>query len=226
MNMSQTTPIRVMLICDQQIVTWGFEKLVANTSPCLELAGTAEDYSAAAQILATTTVEIILLDLDGKNGVEIIPPLNVLSTAKVLTMTNSRELELRDNAVVAGAKGVVTKSEPAEAFIKAITKVNEGEIWIDRSATGRIFEKLSERNTWRFDPANHQKIGTLTRRERETVSEIVNDAAAGGRQIAQRLNISENTLRNHLNSIYSKLGLSSRLELFAYAKLHAIADKI
>jgi two-component system, NarL family, nitrate/nitrite response regulator NarL len=225
MNMPQTKPIRVMLICDQQIVTWGFEKLVQSTHPCLELAATAEDYSAAALMLATTTVDVILLDLDGRNSVEIIPPLNALSAAKVLAMTSSRELELRDSAVVAGAKGVVTKSEPAETFIKAITKVNEGEIWIDRSATGRIFQKLSERKTWRFDAANHQKIGTLTRRERETVSEIVKDAAAGGRLIAQRLNISENTLRNHLNSIYSKLGLSSRLELFAYAKLHAIADK-
>ena len=50
------------------------------------------------------------------------------------------------------------------------------------------------------------------------------DASAGGKLIAERLNISENTLRNHLNSIYGKLGLSSRLELFAFAKLHAITS--
>jgi len=51
------------------------------------------------------------------------------------------------------------------------------------------------------------------------------EKAASGKLIAQRLNISENTLRNHLNSIYAKLGLSSRLELFAYAKLHSISGK-
>lgn len=59
----------------------------------------------------------------------------------------------------------------------------------------------------------------------QTVAEITKDAAATGKLIALRLNISENTLRNHLNSIYAKLGLSSRLELFAYAKLHAISSK-
>ena len=225
MNTSPNKPIRVMLICDHQIVAWGFEKLVESTHQCLELAVTVGDYTAAAQMLAKTTVDVILVDLDGSNGVDGIPQLNTLSAAKVLTMTGSRQLELRDSAVLAGAKGVVAKGEPVEVLVKAITKVHEGELWINRSATSRIFEQLSEKKPWQFDAANHLKIGTLTRRERETVSEIVKDAAAGGRVIAQRLEISENTLRNHLNSIYSKLGLSSRLELFAYAKLHAIGDK-
>lgn len=225
MNTPPNKPIRVMLICDHQIVAWGFEKLVDSTHHCLEFVGTVGDYTAAAQMLATTSVDVILVDLDGSNGVDGIPQLITLSAAKVLTMTGSRQLELRDSAVLAGAKGVVAKGEPVEVLVKAITKVHEGELWINRSATSRIFQQLSEKKPWRFDAANHLKIGTLTRRERETVSEIVKDAAAGGRVIAQRLEISENTLRNHLNSIYSKLGLSSRLELFAYAKLHAIGDK-
>ena len=70
--------------------------------------------------------------------------------------------------------------------------------------------------------ARQLRIASLTRRERQTVAEIAKDASANGRVIAQRLEISKNTLRNHLNSIYAKLGLSSRLELFAFAKLHMV----
>lgn len=225
MKMPQTKPIRVMLICDHQIVVWGLEKLMQSTLPRLELTSAATDCTAAAQMLATTPVDVILIDLDGSNGVETIAPLSALSEAKVLTLTGSRDIALRDSAVLAGARGVVAKSEPAESLVKAIEKVHEGELWIDRSATGRIFRQLAEKKISQFETADQQKIGTLTRRELQTVSEITKDAAASGKLIAQRLNISENTLRNHLNSIYSKLGLSSRLELFAYAKLHAISGK-
>ena len=225
MNMPQTKPIRVMLICDHQIVTWGFERLVQSTHPRLELACATADCTTAAQMLATTPIDVILIDLDGSNGVETIAPLSALSEAKILTLTGSRDIALRDSAVVAGARGVVAKSEPAESLVKAIEKVHEGELWIDRSATGRIFRQLAEKKTSQFETADQQKISTLTRRELQTVAEITKDAAATGKLIAQRMNISENTLRNHLNSIYAKLGLSSRLELFAYAKLHAISSK-
>lgn len=225
MNTPQTKPIRVMLICDHPIVSWGLERLLQSMHPRLELVDSVTGCTAAAQVLAATPVDVILIDLDGSNGIETIAPLCALSPAKALALTASRDLALRDSAVVAGARGVVGKNEPVESLAKAIEKVHQGELWIDRSATGRIFQQLSEKKTSQFESADQQRIGTLTRRELQTVSEITKDAAASGKLIAQRLNISENTLRNHLNSIYAKLGLSSRLELFAYAKLHAISGK-
>ena len=67
-----------------------------------------------------------------------------------------------------------------------------------------------------------KKIASLTPRERQIVAEIGSDASAGSRAIAERLHISEHTLRNHIASIYEKLQVSSRLELFAYAAKHNI----
>lgn len=125
MNMPQTKPIRVMLICDHQIVAWGFERLVQSTHPRLELACATADCTTAAQMLVTTPIDVILIDLDGSNGVETIAPLSALSEAKILTLTGSRDIALRDSAVVAGARGVVAKSEPAESLVKAIEKVPE-----------------------------------------------------------------------------------------------------
>jgi DNA-binding NarL/FixJ family response regulator len=124
--------------------------------------------------------------------------------------------------VLAGACGVVTKEDTAETILKAIEKAYHGELWLDRAATGRIFVELSRRNsTDRKDP-NQQKISALTARERQIVIEMASDAGATTRSVAEKMCISEHTLRNHLTSIYDKLGVSSRLELWAYANKHGL----
>ena len=114
------------------------------------------------------------------------------------------------------------KGESAETILKAIRKVHEGEIWLDRTATGRIFLELSRNKANEALNPEQKKIASLTPRERQIVAEIGSDAAAGSKQIAERLHISEHTLRNHIASIYEKLEVSSRLELFAYAGKHRI----
>jgi DNA-binding CsgD family transcriptional regulator len=69
------------------------------------------------------------------------------------------------------------------------------------------------------------KIATLTVREREIIAISATHAGATGKTIAEKLHISEHTLRNHLTSIYEKLGLANRLELFAYAHQHKLAKQ-
>ncbi|WP_374544352.1 LuxR C-terminal-related transcriptional regulator [Sphingorhabdus sp.] len=225
MTSPQTKPIRVMLISDLQIVLWGLEKLVREMQPRLVLAGTTADCLTAAQALADSPVDVMLVDLDGDIRMDEISALCSMSPAKVLALSGSRDIALCDSAILAGARGMLAKTESAEAIVKAIEKVHQGELWIDRSATSRILHHLGEKRIPHYETPDQRKIASLTRRELQTVSEITRDAAASGKQIAERLKISENTLRNHLNSIYAKLGISSRLELFAYAKLHAINNK-
>jgi DNA-binding NarL/FixJ family response regulator len=221
----QARPIRVMLVNDLQIVSWGLEKLVQTRHPHMELAGSAVDAASARAIIYQTPVDIVVIDLDGDIGVDSIAELSSISPARMLALTASRDVSLHDSAILAGARGVVAKSEPVEALLKAIEKVHEGEYWIDRAATSRIFLHLAQKSKVKSETPEQIRVASLTPRERQTVAEISKDAAASGKLIAQRLNISENTLRNHLSSIYTKLGISSRLELFAFAKLHAIAAK-
>jgi DNA-binding CsgD family transcriptional regulator len=85
---------------------------------------------------------------------------------------------------------------------------------------------LSRNNKAVAEDPEQIKISSLTRKERLTAAEICNDATASTKTIATRLFISENTLRNHLTSIYSKLDLNSRLELFVYAKKHGIGKEM
>lgn len=221
---SLTLPIRIMLVDDHRSVLWGLEKLIESEKPRMEVIGTATNSVEALSLLLAITPDVIMIDLDlnGESGVNIIPNLIDISQAKVLVLTGSRDLSLRDSAMLAGARGIVEKGETAETILKAIKMVHQGEIWIDHSTTSRIFNELSRKKTSEPDDPEQRKISTLTRKERLTTAEIGSDATASTKIIASRLCISENTLRNHLTAIYSKLELSSRLELFVYANKHGI----
>ena len=216
--------IRILLVDDHRSVLWGLEKLIEGEHPRMQVVGKATTSAEALKLLDEDKPDNILLDLDlgGENGSNAIQALISKSKAKVLVLTGSRDIAVHDAAVLAGAMGVVEKGEPAETILKAIRKVHEGEIWLDRSATGRIFLELSRSKAAEAQNPEQRKIASLTPRERQIVAEIGSDAAAGSKVIAERLHISEHTLRNHIASIYEKLEVSSRLELFAYAGKHGI----
>lgn len=213
-------PIRVLLLCDLPIVVLGLERLVESRRPAITLIGTAHNVEEALRSMKVEPADVVLLDLDGEvNGQGIAELLDGVRT-RVLALTTSLNPEFCDAAVLAGASGVINKRDAASALLKAIEKVHAGEFWLDRVATGRIFVAIARQRAAK-DP-EQGKIALLTRKERLTVSEIARDASATSREIARRLCISDHTLRNHLTSIYSKLGLRSRMELYAYATKHRL----
>ena len=106
----------------------------------------------------------------------------------------------------------------------SIEKVHEGELWVDRVATSRIFMELARQKATRDRNPEHQKIASLTPRERQSIAALASDAQAPTREIAARLHISEHTLRNHLTSIYSKLAVSTRVALYVYAHRHGLSE--
>jgi DNA-binding NarL/FixJ family response regulator len=225
--MSQTSqnPIRILLIDDHQSFLWGMVKLIESDSPNMKVMGTASDIAEALAILEREQPDVILLDIDlgGVNSLDSMPLLRNATSAMVLILTGARDSETHERAVMAGARGVVQKEVSAEMILKAIRKVHEGEIWLDRLTTGRIFTKLLDHSTNQLSP-EATKIASLTSREREIVNVMVNQGHSTNKQIAVHLNMSEHTLRNHLSSIYSKLEVENRLELVMYAVKHHISD--
>jgi DNA-binding NarL/FixJ family response regulator len=169
--------------------------------------------------------DVILLDIDlgRENGIDAIPQLVEKTHAKVLVLTGVRDPALQDRAMLAGASGVIGKEEQPDDILKAIAKVHAGEIWLDRVSTGRVL-KLVQRGEAGVDEGERRKIASLTARESEIVCAVAKHAGATTKTIADALNISDRTLRNHLSSIYEKLGLSNRLELFVYANKHGVAS--
>lgn len=221
-------PIRVLLIDDHRSILWGLERLIESSKPAMEVVGTATNCTDALKLIDEAAPDLILLDigLGDQNGVDEIPNLIARSKkAKILVLTGMRDESIHDKAVLAGASGVVEKEAPAETILAAIEKVHEGQLWLDRAATGRIFLELSRENAAQSVDPERAKIQSLTDREREIVVVAASHAGANAKAIAEMLYISEHTLRNHLTSIYDKLDVANRLELFAYAHKHGLTKR-
>jgi two-component system, NarL family, nitrate/nitrite response regulator NarL len=225
MSQPSQHPIRILLIDDHQSFLWGMVKLIESDRPNMEVIGTAADIAEALAILERERPDVILLDIDlrGVNSLDSMPLLRNATSAMVLILTGVRDAETQERAVLSGARGVVQKEESAEMILKAIKKVHEGEIWLDRATTGRIFSKLLDHSHNETSP-EAVKISSLTAREREIINVMTKQGRSTNKQIAVHLNMSEHTLRNHLSSIYSKLEVENRLELVMYAVKHHITD--
>lgn len=224
MTTKNAPPIRVLIVDDHRSILWGLERLIESGKPAMQVVGTATNCSEALKLIDETTPDLILLDigLGDQNGVDEIPSLLARSKAKILVLTGIRDESIHDKAVLAGASGVVEKEAPAETILAAIEKVHEGQLWLDRVATGRIFLEMSRDNAAQSVDPERAKISSLTEREREIVAITATHAGSNAKAIAEMLFISEHTLRNHLTSIYDKLQVANRLELFAYAHKHGL----
>ena len=225
MTSPSQNPIRILLIDDHQSFVWGMVKLIESDSANMTVIGTAADIAEALVVAQKEQPDIILLDIDlnGVNSLDSLPLLREVTSAVVLILTGVRDPETHDRAVLSGARGVVQKEASAEMILKAIRKVYEGEIWLDRASTGRVFSKLLDQSNNPVSP-EATRIASLTLREREIIDVIIKQGRSTNKQIAGHLNMSEHTLRNHLSSIYGKLEVENRLELAMYAVKHHISE--
>jgi DNA-binding NarL/FixJ family response regulator len=217
--------IRVLIIDDHQTVLWGLERLIESDRPRLELAGKATSATAALSQLEATRPHVILVDLDlgDESGLDAIPALIEHSDARVLVLTGIRDTTLHEAALLAGASGVIGKQAPPADILKAIQKVHDGELWADRQTTQRLLASITRRPQIPAHDPEGDKIRALTPRERDIVRKLSSTPGLSLKSVADKLGITERTLRNHLTSIYEKLGVSGRLELYVYATDHGLA---
>ena len=220
----QAGPIRVMLVDNHQIVLWGLEKLIDGERPRMQVVAKATNGLDAIQLARQTMPDVVVLDLEltGENGSEVIPALVDELRIRVLILTGMRDPKLRETAILLGACGIVDKQEPVETILKAIDKVHRGELWLDRSTTGRIFVELARPKAASAADPDQQKIASLTARERAIVGELLRNSGTDSRRLAEKLGMGEHTLRNHLSRIYDKLGVSNRLELYLFGQKHGL----
>lgn len=216
--------IGVLLVEDHQVMLWGLQKLVDGERPRMTVVGTARTCSDALAKAAQLAPDVILLDigLDGVCMIDFLPELLSNGLSRALLLTAERDTGTLDLAVRRGARGILHKEVAAEQVLKAIEKIHRGELWFDAGTMGRVFGQLFDaRGAQRLDPelARHAQ---LTTREREVVKATVEHSGSANHVLAEQLFISEHTLRNHLTSIYRKLGVASRLELYVYAVRHAL----
>jgi two-component system nitrate/nitrite response regulator NarL len=219
MTREATRDIRVLLAVAHRIVLSGLQRLIDDEKPHLSVIATANYAEAAVRLASTAKPDVAVVDvnlLEG-SGDEIVRTLVKGNCERVLILGEGKSRKLHEAAILSGACGVVDKNEPPERLIKAIKKVHEGELWLDRSTTGRLFVELSKKSAQAPDP-KEQKIAALTVREWEVVRVLAKDPGADNKTLATNLHMGEHTLRNHLSRIYDKLGVPNRVELYLFAQ--------
>ena len=214
-------PIRILIVDDHAVVRAGLRMLI-DQNPAMKVIGLAGNRSEALAIAASEQPNLIILDilLGDEDGLTILPELrSVAKSARVLVLTGMRGSESQRRAMLAGAMGVVLKDHAAEVLIKAIHKVHQGEVWLDRLTMGSVLDEMTQATEINPEKA---KIASLTDREREVIALIAEGLK--NKQIGERLFISETTVTHHLSSIFSKVGVSDRLELIIYAFRYRLAQ--
>jgi two-component system, NarL family, nitrate/nitrite response regulator NarL len=221
---SPAQPIRVLII-DDHVVVRAALRMFLDSQVGITVVGEASGPQDALGVAARELPDIILLDLDlgEANGLDLLPDLHTAAPdAHVVVLTGVRDAQMHRRAVRLGAVGIVPKERAPEVLLEAIAKVAAGEVWLDNLLIASVLGEMT-RHQPSSPPLDPEaiKMKALTAREREIITLI--GQGLKNQTIADRLCISEATVRHHLTSIYGKLAVGDRLELAIYAYRHGLA---
>jgi DNA-binding NarL/FixJ family response regulator len=210
-----------MLVDAHRMVLCGLQRLIDDEKPELEVVATATDVAAAQELAATAKPDVVLVDVElaTEKDASLVPGLINGGDTRVLVLSGARDGK-HELAILRGACGVIHKDDTPDRLIQAIRKVHEGQLWLDRSTTGRLFVELSRQKSQAANDPAQRKLDSLTEREHDVVRSLAKQPGADNKTLASTLHIGEHTLRNHLSRIYDKLGVPNRLELYVFVQRH------
>lgn len=213
---SQAEPTRILLVDDHILFREGVTSLL-KAQPDLQVSGEAGSIREALACVRETRPDLVLLDIslpDG-NGLDAIPLIKVESPpTKIVILTMHQNDDQLFAAIRAGAVGFLGKNIGATELLQRLRAVASGEAGISPEVARRILDEFAHLPV----PAQAERSAfpQLTEREVEVMRELAQGAS--NRQIARKLVISENTVRNHVSSILTKLHLHSRRDVIRYAR--------
>jgi DNA-binding NarL/FixJ family response regulator len=208
--------IRIVLVDDQELVRAGFA-MVLQTQPDMAVVGEAGDGLTAVSLLRSTQADVVVMDvrmprLDGIEATRRICQAG--DRPRVLMLTTFDLDEYAFAALKAGASGFLLKDVPPEELLFGIRAVHSGDAVVAPSTTRRLID--------RFAPmlpggAEHEpaELASLTSREREVLTLIARGLS--NTEIADRLFVSEATVKTHVGRVLGKLGLRDRVQAVVLA---------
>lgn len=214
----QQNPIRVLLVDDEEIVRYGL-KAISQGTPAIEIVGEAcegQEAIAQSQVLQP---DVILMDvsmplLDGVKATQAI--CQAQPDAKILILTTHDEAQYLVEAMQQGAVGYLLKNTPPEEFVQSIQQAHKGYLQLSPGLGQKLRQYLKA-------PAPQPKtLESVTPREQDVLQLICEGAS--NREIAQQLHITEKTVKNHVSSILSRVGVRSLTQLAIWASTSKISE--
>ncbi|NUR69505.1 MAG: response regulator transcription factor [Hamadaea sp.] len=199
-----------MLVVEDQVLIRGGLVALIKTAPELSVVGDASDGEQAVELAASTNPDVVLMDLrmPGVDGIE--ATRRILAAAgetppRVLVLTTYDHDEYVYRALLAGASGYLLKDTTPERLLNAITTVAYGGMLFDPTVVRSLIDAYAPTPS-----QNPAQLRTLTSRETEILRLIAHGLSNG--DISDRLEITDATVKTHVNRVLAKLGLASRAE--------------
>ena len=207
--MNESNPVRILLVDDHAIVRSGLST-VLSVSDDFKMVGEAGDGEEALRLCERLQPDVVLMDLlmpkmDGVTATKTIK--ERWPRIQVIALTSFKEKEYVEGALKAGASGYLLKNVSADELINAVRRATAGQPSLSPEAAQVLIHDLM---------APEQKVGSdLTQSERQVLALMVEGLS--NKEIAERLIVSQSTVKFHVSNVLSKLGVGSRTEAVAFA---------
>ena len=204
--------LRVMLVDDHEIVRQGLRALL-DAEDDIEVVAEADSGSSAVSAASANQPDVIVMDVrmpDG-SGVEACRAIrDERPDSQVIMLTSFSDDEALFNSIMAGAAGFVLKQIRGRDLVEAIRTVGEGKSLLDPDVTKRVLERLRKA---KFDDKD-TKLARLSPQE-ERILDMIGEGLTN-REIAERIHLSDKTVKNYVSTILQKLEVSRRAEAASY----------
>jgi DNA-binding NarL/FixJ family response regulator len=211
--------IGVLLADDQELMRMGF-RMVIDSQPDMAVVGEVANGRDAIDAVAALVPEVVLMDvrmpeMDGVQATRLLTEAD--SPARIIILTTFDLDEYVYAALRAGASGFLLKDSPPAQLLSAIRAVANGDAVVAPRVTRRLLSTFSHRLPATGEPTTEerQRLETLTAREREVLLEVARSLTNA--EIAERLVLSEATVKTHVGRILSKLELRDRVQIVVFA---------
>lgn len=213
--------IRVLICDDQAIVCDGLEAIL-STDPEIEVVGLASDGAQAVELAFKTRPDLVLMDLKmpGMNGIQATQAIrDQLPGTRVLVLTTYDADEWVFDAIRSGAAGYMLKDTPRSKLIPAIKDTVLGKTHVDPAVAGKLFNRIAQDSMGQVPSTLAHE---LSEREREILQLIA--SGLSNVEIAERLHLSDGTVRNYVSALLGKLGVSDRTQAAVLALRYGLVD--
>ena len=211
---STTTPIRVFLLDDHEIVRRGIRELLESEGD-IEVVGESDSAEEAARRIPALRPDVAILDgrLPDGSGINVCREVRSIDPSiKALILTSYDDDEALFAAIMAGAAGYTLKQVRSGDLVQAVRRVAAGQSTLDPAVTAQVLERV------RNGPPVDEELSRLTDQEQNILALI--GEGLTNREIAARTFLAEKTIKNYVSSILAKLGLTSRTQAALFAARH------
>lgn len=221
--MKPVNSIRIVIVGDYSIFRIALRMLIESEEN-LKVVAEISNINEILNVSATQPPDLILVDLPEEGDCsELFGVLSqFVDKTPILVLAGSNNGNIYQKCLHLGINGLVLKEKSAEVLFKAIQSVHNGEFWFDRVSMRETIRELVNEKQMLFETPRISAHNILTEREKQVVDLVCKGLK--NKEIADKLFITETTIRHHLSSIFEKLKLTSRLELVIYSFQNNIVE--